>query len=315
MNKFFLPLGLILIGIPGSSQSLATNSHNKSIAEYIKLEKSLGSEIAERKDRYWPGRGIAQPIIFKRKQVNLPDLSVAYYYYELDSTIAQVDYEWNLDGLEKILHPDDSVIRFLINKYNELHSEIRTRYGKSEREGEIGDISRLAAEGIKVQDLWRTNDSTAIDMYMTLSSQSFKSGAATMVPTYRIRVNIHNIRKENLAFPIKPDKARMEQLDSVVTGFLKDLEAKRFDGARLKLADELTKAVKDDFLETMRKNIRFAEKLVIYRTETHMDDKGAAYVVLQYKYRTDNENPPQELLAIVFNEQNQIAGLRASRRP
>lgn len=178
-------------------QNLQMDIHVNKLAYFIKLEDSLGSEKMKRQSEYMSEPGIAQPEIYRRKEAKVPDMLSYYFYYEKDSSIDYVLYEWdelNFTGYKENSKKTEAEIVNFIEKYNEIYSEIANRYGKSQSAGDLSNISRVK-EGITRQDYWKPNNSTEIQLYTTLSSKYEKNGPITINPTYRIRLYVQNIRK------------------------------------------------------------------------------------------------------------------------
>ena len=138
MQKFlfiavlFLPVGMV------RAQSLSLDIHSSKLADFIGLETRLGSKKVENEFRYILERGVAQPVIYRRKQERVSDLLCNYFYYEKDSVIQYILYQWdetNLNGYQEIARKTDSEIVGYVNKYNALYAQIAKRYGDSEKEG------------------------------------------------------------------------------------------------------------------------------------------------------------------------------------
>lgn len=141
--------------------------------------------------------GIAQPEIYRRKETKVPDMVTYYFYYEKDSSIEHILYEWdetNFTGFKENSKKSEADVANFIEKYNEIYSSISNKFGESQREGDISNIS-LVKEGMSREDNWKPNDSTEIQLYTTLSHKYEKKGIVTINPTYRIRLYVRSIKK------------------------------------------------------------------------------------------------------------------------
>jgi len=77
------------------SQTVELEIHKKKIRDFINIEQGLGSEKVENEATYVTQKGVAQPFLFKRKQTKLPDLIITYFFFDKDSSISSILYEWD----------------------------------------------------------------------------------------------------------------------------------------------------------------------------------------------------------------------------
>lgn len=191
MNKPFFIIGLLLINAATFSQNVILDIHKNKLADFIKIEKDLKSEGVIDSADYISFDNVAQPLLFRRPEKQLPNLIVYYYYYKKDSTIADVLYEWdkmNSKDYNDTAVVSKQVIKAFIDKYKKLYNQISKMYGKSSKQGDLDTYSKT--EKVERKDLWKTKDNTEIELYITLSSRYVKSGFLTITPTYRIRLYI-----------------------------------------------------------------------------------------------------------------------------
>ena len=81
-RKSIITLILLFIWDSGFSQEslLELDIHNKKIDHFENLERKLGSTKFNSDQTYISSGNVAQPVIFLRKEKNLPDLLVYYTY-------------------------------------------------------------------------------------------------------------------------------------------------------------------------------------------------------------------------------------------
>lgn len=314
MNKHIHVIGLLLITISASSQTLELDIHKNKLSNFLKIEQGLGSERLETKVIYFTPKGVAQPILFKRKQINLPDLIISYFYFQKDSNISHLLYEWDDKGVNgQNPSKSEKEINSFIDKYRELYNQILKTFGASKSEGDLSDLSKIKTGDFEKTDTWKPNDSTEIELYTVLSSKYEKKGATTINPTYRIRLDIRNRNKKVDEF-VKPDENKIKELDLVLKAFLSDLQSRNFDKAKLNLSNLIINNVTNEQLEILRQNIKFNDDLIMYISGTQMGFDGSNYLMLQYKYKSDDNSPPKELIKITFDEKNKIAGIQPIKR-
>jgi hypothetical protein len=318
MNRHILTIGLFLITSSAFSQMLELDIHKNRLADFLKIEQSLGSERLESKSNYISQKGVAQPIQFKRKQNGIPDLICYYFYFQNDSTIDYILYEWdegNFEGNNENLKKSPKEINAFIDKYNGLYNQISQAYGESKSEGSLNDLSKIEEGDFKKEDIWKPNDSTEIKSYIVLSSKYEKKGAMTINPAYRIRLYVSSLNKKTSENGLtKPDENKIKMLDSVLKTFLSDLQNKNIAKAKSNLSSVLINKVTNEQLENLRQNIKFDKSLIIYFTGIQMGQDGASYIMLQYKYDSDNNSMPKEFIKVIFDGENKILGIQPMKR-
>jgi hypothetical protein len=318
MIKHILPFAGILISIFARSQTLELDTHKKKLSDFLKLETTLGSERLENKSQFISESGVAQPIQFRRKEKDIPDLIVYYFYFRNDSAIDYIRYEWDDSDSkepEKRSKKTPKEINAFIDKYNDLFSQISKAFGKSESEGNLTDLSKIETGDFQKQDVWKPDDSTKIDLSIYLSSKYESNGPVSDVPAYRIRLYCYNLTKpKNESSLQKPDEKKVKELDSVLTVFMSHLKNDDLEKARLSLPSSAAGKVTNEQLEKLRQNIKFEDPLLVYFSGIQMALDGSSYLILQYKYASDNNHPPKELIKVIFNDKNEILGIQPSMR-
>ncbi len=198
MSKHFFTIGLLLIAISGSSQTLELDIQKNKLADFLKIENDLGSQKIENNSYHLLRNGVAQPIQFKRKEIGLPDLICYYFYLTKDSSIDYILYEWddtNSKGNEENAKKTQEELKYFIDKYNELYSQIFGKFGESKSEGDLADLSKIETGNFRKKDIWNTDKNIQIELFTVLSSRYEKKGIATINPTYRIRLYIRNLNR------------------------------------------------------------------------------------------------------------------------
>ncbi|MBC8884506.1 hypothetical protein H9X57_17410 [Flavobacterium piscinae] len=117
----------LFISIVALGQEFNLEIHKTSLFDYIKIEEKLGSIRLENESRYYSGEGIAQPIRFLRKEEGIPNCIVSYQFYEKDSALTQIEYEWDVYNFEKQDNNQKSeeFEKELISKYENLKKKFQ----------------------------------------------------------------------------------------------------------------------------------------------------------------------------------------------
>jgi hypothetical protein len=121
----------------GVSQDLniELNTQNKKIDYFKNFEENLGSEKYNTGRTYISNKPVAQPEIYLRKEKDLPDLLVYYTFFKADSTISEINYEWNVYNFDTSENNTKSLDfeKKLIERYNQIVAFVSSKYGKSKR--------------------------------------------------------------------------------------------------------------------------------------------------------------------------------------
>lgn len=308
--KSIIFLSLLFSQVLFSQELIHTDIQGKNIKYFIDLEHNLKSEIYKSKEMYISPNDVDQPIIFRRKENEIPDLLVYYTFYKKDSTISEILYEWDIYNFEKQDKNKKSLTfdKKLINKYNSIVEEISEKYGKGRQEEDLENLSLLSTErGLYRKDDWQVNENLTVNSSINLSEFYNKEGNITTNPTHRIRVYVTNNNDKKLP-EIYKDK--IIQYDIYFNHFLDYLKKNDFNSARIFLSDKIKTSVSDEVLKNLSGQIKINQKKVIFMTgfETLMDGKN--YPMLQYKYSDDISLPPTEYIVVLFEEDGKILGIR-----
>ena len=210
------------------SQEIQTEIQGKKIGYFIDIEKKLKSELFDTNQTYMSLDDSAQPIIFKRKEKNIPDLLVEYKFSKKDSIINEILYEWDVYNFDKSDNniKSEKFNKSLVEKYNELLKILSSKYGKSETEGNLNDLSKANdSEGLNRKDIWKPNENLEIVMYTAISNYYKKEGYVTVNPTHRIRLYITNIKKKEEP---KLDEKTISLANDNFENFIKKMKENNF---------------------------------------------------------------------------------------
>ncbi len=271
------------------------------------MEAKNKSELLKDGSDYISEEGVGQPIIYKRKQVNLPDLSVYYFPIKKDSTISYILYEWQ--DKESQSKPLNELKPYLL-KYNELLNEITARYGKSKGEGSLDDLSLIEPDGLRRTDNW-ANDTTDIEMYIVLSNKHLVQGNMSITPTHTIRLYIRNPTPKKAIETLSQQK--INKLDSLVKLFLADICSGKLNDSRQYLGVDVATQVKDEQLNSLKQAIK-DDKWELNTSGIQSTLTGKSYINLRYARKDDTNKPPLQWLSILFDEDDKIVGLQPLAR-
>ncbi len=180
------------------SQNIELHIHGKKLTDLLRIEQGLGSEQLENMTMYISGPGVAQPIGFRRKETDLPDLAVHYFYFEKDSAIDYILYEWDDNNFTEHTEGEqrsEKEMNAFKDRYKKLFARIFQTFGKSKSGSDPDDLSKIPAGDLSRADTWEPDDSTQIQCWIDLSNKYEKRGMVTITPTFRIRLEVDNLVK------------------------------------------------------------------------------------------------------------------------
>lgn len=308
--KIKLTIGVIFLSISAFGQNFLFNIHDKNISEIRQNENSLGSEKIPNESYY--SMSEIQPISFRRKEKNIPDL-VVQYGYKKDSTLTEILYEWDVYNFDKKDNNKQSLKlqKALIKKYQSIKNNISSKYGASiEDEGDLAKTELINDKGgLKKSDLWKPNDSTEIKMYTVLSNYYEKKGMVTRNPTHKIRLYIKNTKKEESKIPILDEK-KLDTLNLISKEFIQILSTNDIAKSKEFLSEIIIEQVTNEQMNSLMQNIDFDRSLILFYSGVQVGLDGSAFTLLQYKYSDDISNPPKEIIKIIFDNKNKIVGIQ-----
>jgi hypothetical protein len=296
------------------SQEIYTEIQGKKIGYFVNIEKKIKSELFDTNQTYLSFDDSAQPIIYKRKEVNIPDLLVQYSFSKKDSIINEVLYEWDVYNFDKNDNniKSEKFNKALIKKYNDLLKDLTNKYGKSVVKGSLDDLNQIESDkGLSREDNWKPNDSLEIKMYTSISNYYKKEGAVSTNPRHRIRLYIKNIKKK---VEPKLDEKTITIANQNFEDFMTQLKAGDFIKLKLSISDIAAKNVTDAQLEGLKKMINFDTKLIPYFKGFQMTMKGENYLMIKYKYENDPNEVPITLVSVIFDKENKILGVQPMTR-
>jgi hypothetical protein len=301
----------------GVSQDLniELNTQNKKIDYFKNFEENLGSEKYNTGRTYISNKPVAQPEIYLRKEKDLPDLLVYYTFLKADSTISEINYEWNVYNFDTSENNTKSLDfeKKLIERYNQIVAFVSSKYGKSKEEGNLDDLSNINTQnGLRQSDAWQPNDSLKIYSYITISDYYKKGNSFTISPTHIIRLYIDNLKGENQgAINFLPKLNVYEQQFNLLLHLLSD---NKFDEAKQLFSKEIIKIVNDDILNKLKSILVTNDKFELFTSGMQMAEDGKMYPMLQYKESSDTNTLPTKLIIVLFDNESKIIGLKPVER-
>lgn len=314
MLNIRMVVGIVVLVSSGVfSQEIDTDIYNKKVSFFVEKEKMLKSELYDSGVTYMSLDGSAQPIIFRRKEKNIPDLLVEYSFSEKDSILNSVLYEWDVSNFEKGDHnvKTTDFNKRIIEKYNSLLGLISKKFGESRTEGSLEDLSKIDVKGgLKRKDTW-TKENIEIEMYTLISNFYQKSGIVTFSPAHRIRLYVRTIKAEESP---EVDESRVVASDLNFSKFINALKVDDVKTSKNYLSDFALETISDDQLLALAKQINFTDSLVIYFKGLLLTKMGKEYLTIHYRYEKDTAEVPLKLIKVYFESNDKIVWIEPIER-
>jgi hypothetical protein len=320
MPKFLATLFLLIFSLSAFTQTWMLETRGKTIGYFIHVEDKLGSAAFKYRYSYIGKSGLAQPIQYRRKENNVPDLLVTYYFYRSDSVIDNIEYNWNETQFRDTFDSKDrkspAEIAPYLKKFKEIYSGIRAQYGEGKMKGNM-DTSGIASDQFRLENevRWQLKDSSKLTLSIYLSNKYMVSGNTYSYPQYHITLTVENpLRPNESSEEVRLSDEKIHALDSTYQLFLSDMKKNEIDSARTKLSPLLKNKVSNTQLIELRKNLRLDESSVVFMSGMQFFMDGSKGIMLQYKYESDKETPPVEMVKVLFDDSGKILGIRPSKR-
>ncbi|MDN4010877.1 hypothetical protein QX233_00230 [Chryseobacterium gambrini] len=308
-------LGILLISQFCYSQNIIqTDIQGKKLNDFIQFENKLGSKVVKTDEEYISFEPVLQPVIFERKEKEIPNLRVFYKAYKTDSVIAEILYEWdvyNFDKGENVKKPV-SFNKAMIKKYEELMKEISEKYGKSTQKGDLKKLELINSDdGLERSDEWNVNSALNINSDIILSEYYEKNGMVTTSPTRKIRVYVKNERKEDDGNALAKEKISLYTIEFLK--FIEKLKTSDFAGAKDLLSEKIASSTTDDMLKKLAENIHLDKQIDVFMTGFQLVNDGSQYPMVQFKYK-EEVSSPKEMITVLFEDSGKIIGIKPMKR-
>ena len=307
MNRITYILPILLMSISCYSQKLHLNLYEVSLDSLLKYEKSIGSELVESTSNYLSGKGIAQPIIFHRENPKLPNLKVQYTFYEIDSSMHKILYEWDISTFQKIdNNPQDSLfLALMLNQFNQINTLIDTTLKSEDTELSklnMDDIN--SAVGFKQTNEWQPNDSLKIKNHITLKNSFKKTKFSTSPTVHRIRTYVNKVKPSPLK---KLDKEEVAKLEVISTEFIKTI-ANDKSKSKQYLSEQIVDKITEEQIIQLEKVFEDAKPFTTISSGTEF---GANYQYPFILVAGDSKSMNRKVtIKIIFDEKSKIIGIK-----
>lgn len=117
---------------------------------------------------------------------------------------------------------------------------------------------------------------------------------------------------ENLKVDVKSElpKEKTEKYDKQFQDFIIALKNKEKTKVTTLLSEKVKIRVNDESLKQLSGGINFDRKIEVYKSGIQTFSNGENLPSLQYKFTSDNSNPPKDIITVFFEENGKISGIK-----
>ncbi|WP_029292951.1 hypothetical protein [Chryseobacterium hispalense] len=104
-----------------------------------------------------------------------------------------------------------------------------------------------------------------------------------------------------------------DKIDLYNQSFLKFVAAlKASDKEKIKtlVSDKIKYYMSDDIIGKLSGGISFERKMEVYKSGYQKLSGNETYPGIQYKYSDDNQNPPRDIITVIFENDGKILGVK-----
>ncbi|MFD0793685.1 hypothetical protein ACFQZX_08655 [Mucilaginibacter litoreus] len=198
MRKLFALVFLLFI-CKASFAQFIFDIKGKNLSYVKGFEKSAKGKITTLSAHYINPPDVAQPVVYRRAEANVPDLLVYYFPNVQDSTINYILYEWDEANFAKdaqaVKQPAAKLEQY-ISRYKALLAKVSADFGNPETTGSLDNTSLIETGRFKRKDIFVKNG-IEVEMYIALSNKQVNNGIVSIMPTHRIRMYVRQTNTDS----------------------------------------------------------------------------------------------------------------------
>jgi hypothetical protein len=283
-------------------QEIEYNIKEKKLDYFLDFEEELNSDKISNSSKFGEGSNLVKSIQFLRKEKIIPDLVVEYFFYQEDSIIAGIVYEWDIYNLDKSSNNQQSFEfqKQMIKKYNSLDRELSIIFGEAvEITGDLEDFTQInELTGLHKRKIWKPYSGFEIEVDITISNYYSEYGTTEINPIHRISLSISNNERNEKFFLT---------LDKVTKEFIDNLNNKKFRVAKKLLSQQIKAKITKRQLKEMAKLINGKGKIeVLHKGTMNTEENVFICYFITYKYSSDKSNSYREILSVKFDTEDKI---------
>jgi hypothetical protein len=122
------------------------------------------------------------------------------------------------------------------------------------------------------------------------------------------KITVVESKKIELTSELSKDK--IEFYNKIFLKFVAALKASDKQTINTLISDKVKDIVTDNIIEKLSGGISFERKTEVYKSGYQKFGDNEAYPGIQYKYVGDDENPPRDIITVIFENNGKILGVK-----
>lgn len=125
-------------------------------------------------------------------------------------------------------------------------------------------------------------------------------------------IKIVESKKIELTSELSPEQ--ISRYNGLFLKFVAALKAEDRDAVKGLISDKVKTVVNDDVLRVLSGGISFTRKTEVYRSGLQKLLDNETYPAIQYKYADDPQDPPRDVITVIFENNGKIMGVKPDYR-
>lgn len=122
--------------------------------------------------------------------------------------------------------------------------------------------------------------------------------------------SIKIVESKKIELTSKLSKDKVDVYNRTFMKFVAALKASDKEKIKTLVSDKIKYYMSDDIIEKLSGGISFERKMEVYKSGYHQLYENETYPIIQYKYTDDQQNPPRDIINVIFENDGKILGVK-----
>ena len=122
------------------------------------------------------------------------------------------------------------------------------------------------------------------------------------------KIKVVESKKIELTSELSKDKINL--YNQTFINFVAALKASDKEKIKTLVSDKIKYYMSDDIVTKLSGGISFDRKMDVYKSGYQKLYENETYPIIQYKYANDQQNPPRDIITVVFENDGKILGVK-----
>lgn len=122
--------------------------------------------------------------------------------------------------------------------------------------------------------------------------------------------SIKIVESKKIELTSKLSKDKVDVYNQTFMKFVAALKASDKEKIKTLVSDKIKYYMSDDIIEKLSGGISFERKMEVYKSGYQQLYENETYPIIQYKYTDDQQNPPRDIINVIFENDGKILGVK-----